>query len=169
MLNGEIPTEQGYAITDGFVLIHSPESLTEQRCKVKDLDTMGGVLLSRFLTAYGTPESGIYNITEPFPLTKVASTLRELCKQYQTTNRFKQSYITFTGTNKYTNPICATFNVRHLQNAFDCVGKKAVGILCKDPELFNGMAFLLVEGDNPHDLSDGIHAIVMQSRCLEGV
>jgi len=43
MRNGQIDTEDGYAITDGFVLIHSPVSLCDERCLTKDCQTGGGI------------------------------------------------------------------------------------------------------------------------------
>ena len=169
MMTGEIPTDDGVVVTDGFVLIHSAAELGRKSCKATAVDS-GGVLRSRFITAYNTPVENIYTISEPFELKKVASTLRNLCKQYQATNRFKQSFITFIGTHNTKEPIAATFNVRHLVNAFDCVGRTAQGVLCQNPELFNGMAFLLIEpAECPNDLRYGIHAIVMQSKCMEGV
>lgn len=167
MRNGQIDTEDGYAITDGFVLIHSPVSLCEERCLTKDCQT-GGVLLSKLRAAFDTPSEDIYEISEPFKLHKVASTLRDLCKQYQKTNSFKQSYITFTAFNRNHDVVNATFNTRHIINAFDCVGRKATGTICVNRELFSGKPFLLVmPSDNPRNPREEINAIVLQSGSKE--
>jgi hypothetical protein len=163
MRSGQIETENGYMITDGFVLIHSPVSLCEEKCLSRDCQ-IGGVLLSKFQVAFNTPISNIYEISDPFPLSKVASTLRELCKQYQDTNRFKQSYLTFTGVNHSGDKITATFNTRHIINAFDCVGRKAVGRIYVNKDLFSGKPFILVmPHDNPNNLAEEINAIILQS------
>lgn len=167
MRNGQIDTEDGYAITDGFVLIHSPVSLCEERCLTKDCQT-GGVLLNKLRAAFDTPSEDIYEISEPFKLHKVASTLRDLCKQYQKTNSFKQSYITFTACNRNHDSVNATFNARHIINAFECVGRKASGTICVNKDLFSGKPFLLVmPSDNPRNLREEINAIVLQSGSKE--
>ena len=124
----------------------------------------GGVLLSKFQFAFNTPISNIYEISDPFPLRKVASTLRDLCKQYQDTNSFKQSYITFTGLNQNKSPVSATFNTRHIINAFDCVGRKAVGKIYVNEDLFSGKPFILVmPHDNLNNLAEEINAIILPS------
>lgn len=167
MLSGEIPTSDGIVITDGFVLVHSATEIGRKACKVTAVN-MGETLHDKFLTAYKTSDEEIYAVSHPFELKKVASTLHEQCKQYQTTNRFKQSFITLIGTNKEGKSVSATFNVRHLINAFECVGRKAVGTLCVNNNLFNGSCFLLIEpNDHYGDLSQEMHAIVLQSKNSE--
>ena len=42
MRSGQIDTEAGYAITDGFVLINTPVSLCEERCLSRDCQIGGG-------------------------------------------------------------------------------------------------------------------------------
>ena len=43
MRSGQIETENGYMITDGFVLIHSPVSLCEDKCLSRDCQIGGGI------------------------------------------------------------------------------------------------------------------------------
>lgn len=121
-------------------------------------------MYNQISTAIKTETSNIYKVTEPFPLVKVASTLRKQCKENQVTDKYNHSFITITGTNSEGYKIDATFNTRHIINAFECVGAKATGFLLINPTLFNGMAFLLVEQSNhSKDLNNGLCAIVLQS------
>ena len=168
-IDGQIQTDEGIAVTNGFVLVHSPVDFGRKFAKNANAE-LGGVLLSRFLAAHNTPGDGIYEITDPFPFRKVASNFRDQLKQYQITNRFKQSYITVYGKNENGDQVSATFNTRHLENAFDSVGRKAVGWLYRNKDLFNGTTFLLVEPfDTPYNLGEEINAIVMQSRNTEAI
>lgn len=60
--------------------------------------------------------------------------------------------------------ITATFNTRHIINAFDCVGRKAVGRIYVNKDLFSGKPFILVmPHDNPNNLAEEINAIILQS------
>lgn len=170
MLSGQIKTPDGYTITDGFVSIHSPNELSDIICKDKNSDIVGRVLHKQFLTAFETDDSRTYKVTKPFPLIKVASTLHKLCKENQISDRYNRSFITFFGINVKGQDISAVFNTRHIINAFECVGAKAVGHLMTNPSLFSGDTFLLIsQTDRPKDLSNGAYAIVLQSKYKGGM
>lgn len=166
-ISKQIPTDDGFIVTNGFVLVHSPVDFQQEINRDKDL---GNRLRNCFLTAWQTPESGIFPITDPFPLRKVAISLRDHCKVYQATNKYRQSFITFMGANTDGRMNCGTFNLQHLLHAFDCVGRKAVGTLYQNKDLFNGDVFMSVEPeDDWHNLHDEVNAIILQSRCPAGV
>ena len=60
--------------------------------------------------------------------------------------------------------ITASFNTLHMINAFDCVGRKAVGRIYVNKDLFSGKPFILVmPHDNPNNLAEEINAIILQS------
>ncbi len=166
-ISKQIPTDDGFVVTNGFVIVHSPVDF--QRETNNDLE-LGNRLLGVFKQAYQTGSDGIYTITDPFPLRKVAISLRTQCKVYQVTNQYKQSFVTFIGENMNGEKTCGTFNLQHLLQAFECVGRKAIGILYKNEEMFDGDTFMLVEPeDNKHNLTGEINAVIIQSRCQVGV
>lgn len=166
-ISKQIPTDDGYVVTNGFVVVHSPVDFGVDTNP--DLE-LGNRLRQQFLHAYETEENGVYTITDPFPLRKVAISLRSKCKLYQVTNKYKQTFITFYGENCDGDKTCGTFNLAHLLQAFECVGRKAIGILYKNDAMFNGDAFMLVEPeDNKHNLTGEINAVILQSRCPVGV
>ena len=165
-ISKQIPTDDGFVATNGFVLIHSPVNLQHETNP--DI-ALGNRLREQFLLAHTTEQDGIFRITAPFQLKKVAISLRNQCKLYQATNKYHQSFVTFTGENNAGKIICGTFNIQHLFCAFDCVGRKAVGTMYRNPEMFNGDTFMLVEPeDNRKNLAEEVNAIILPSTCPVG-
>lgn len=94
----------------------------------------------------------------PFRLEKVAGSLRKKCAEHAVINEYKQSFITIDG---------ATFNTKHLINAFEAVGSKARGYIASDPGIFYGRSYIVVEPDG-FEYGKDVRAILLQSRRCGG-
>lgn len=166
-ISKQIPTETGFVVTNGFVVIHSPVDFKHDTNN--DIQ-LGERLQNLFIQTFETNHDDIYSITSPFQLRKVAISLRSQCKLFQTTNKYRQSFITFIGDNSNNEKACGTFNLQHLLCAFDCVGRKAVGTLYKNPSMFNGDTFMYIcPEDDKYNLISEVNAIILQSHCQIGV
>jgi hypothetical protein len=110
-------------------------------------------LLDKLNTATSVERTLVEN---PFRLEKVAGSLRKKCAEHSITNKFKQSFITIDG---------ATFNTKHLINAFEAVGSRARGYIASNPGIFFGRSYIIVEPDG-FEYGKGVRAILLQSgRC----
>lgn len=166
-ISKQIPTENGFVVTNGFVVVHSPVDFKHATNNDTEL---GDRLRNLFLQTWETDPCGIYCVTSPFQLRKVAISLRSQCRLFQATNKYKQSFVTFIGENINGDKACGTFNLQHLLCAFDCVGRKAIGTLYKNPEMFNGDTFMYVEPeDDRQNIISEVNAIILQSHCQVGV
>jgi len=151
MLAGEIPVSNGVILTDGFILLHNPESFGERRCLCSNYIHVGGVLLQKLRAAIDVER---HLIESPFRFEKVSTKLRKLCKEHSVEDEFKRSFITIGE---------AVFDTRRLINAFEAVGGKVCGYLANTTEHFNGSSYLIIEPTD-YDSTKNACAILLQSR-----
>lgn len=154
---GEIHAGCYYIITDGKVAIFSKESFGEHGCITSD-EMVNSYLLAGIHAAISNSRV-VYKIKAPFELKKVATSLPDSCKQYGDIDKYGRNTVTFTATNS-SDEIRAKFDSKDLFNAFDMVGRKAVGEIISNKDYYNGIPFLYVHADQDNR---NIEAIVLQA------
>ena len=131
----------------------APNRSARQGVCVVIIGKRGGALLNKLNSAISVERTFI---EEPFPLEKTAGTLRKLCRQYATPDKFKQSFVEIGN---------VFFNTKHLINAFEAVGSKARGYLASVPDIFYGRPYMIIEPVG-FEYGKAVHAILLQSgRC----
>lgn len=152
---GEIDAGGYHIITDGKVAIYSIAPLGEQKCMVSD-NAVHQYLASGLQAARNVETK--YEIREPFELKKVATSLPGMCKQYGDIDRYGRNKVTFVAVNSSAE-IKAEFDSKDLCNAFDMVGRKAVGEIVSSRNYYGGVPFLYVHAEQENQ----IEAIVLQA------
>ena len=156
--SGELNSNGLSIITDGKVALFSRSSILEYKCIGSDEDVIS--FLSKIYNCISdTNSSTEYDVTSPFALSNLASTLPGLCKQYGKVEKYR-TVIEFKARNKH-EELMAVFDSRDLQNAFYSVGRKATGKIISHKDIYEGMPFLVVRTNESSP--ECVVAVVLQS------
>lgn len=144
-LAGEIPVDNGVLLTDGLALVYSPQSFGLTKCSRSDV----GEKLQELLLSAVSSRGEI--VEKPFRFEKVASDLGIKITQHERTDRYGESFLDI---GEY------SFHSGRVLNLFIVTGRKSVGTLARNDELFGGLPYLVVA---PIDFSitDDIYGLLL--------
>lgn len=151
MLSGEIPCEHGVLLTDGFILLHSPESFGGGCCKSVDVANVANDLWQKLITACSADKT---LVSHPFVMDNVITKLSGLCKEYAVTNGYNRDLITIEG---------AIFDSVRVRTLFDIVGGGCCGYIASNSELFGGYPYLIAQKKECNYYND-VYGILLQHR-----
>ena len=160
---GEFCVDDGFMLTDGNVLLHAPYKFgVKPRLPMEHVDELKNRAYMKHAICAAYKDGDFYRVDDPFSLYCVASTLRKKLGAYAVV-KDGHEIIKLSAFDEFNRrKVEAWFDVRNIINAFEAVGKDAVGYIGSTPSFFCGRTYLIVEPyGHLGDLSYGIHALVL--------
>lgn len=157
--------DDGVIITNGYVLVHAPESLGFRGPKKPD-PKRDDRLNHCAHAAFDSQSCDFYIVDTPFKMEKVASTLRKQLKKHeQRKDMDGNAAIAVSAATPDGRIMRSAFACDQVIDAFEAVGKDAVGYVGMSDLFHTPMPYMLVEpAGNVGNFKAGIHAIVMPVR-----
>ena len=157
--------DDGIVITNGHVLLHAPEPLGYRAPKKYDprtADKLNAYIHAPFEDYIGD----FFKVVAPIQLEKCASTLRKGLKKHAFLSSVdKIEVVRFTAMDLEDKSLKSAFAVDSVVDAFEAVGKDAVGYIGSSSAVPCPAPYMIVEPANGYgNLKIGIHALVMPCR-----